>query len=251
MRLSLNLLLVTTFFFLLANNSFASTKGRMFYEKTGKVFWDVKTNEKIVALTFDDGPSPTFTPQILDTLAKYQAKATFFVIGEHAEKYPEIIKRQAEEGHEIANHTYNHHYDLTVNPANLKRELKQTANTIFSITGYYPSLFRPVGGYYDETIINTAIKNGYQIIMWSWHQDTKDWTRPGANKIAHSVTSDTQPGDIVLMHDSGGDRTQTVQALDKILATLKKEGYECVTVSELLYRSKGILPSPLYLFPTM
>ncbi|MGE8207781.1 polysaccharide deacetylase family protein [Heyndrickxia sp. NPDC080065] len=227
----------------------ASNKGRIELEKSGEVFWEVKTKEKMVALTFDDGPHPLYTPQILDTLAKYRAKATFFVIGAHAAEYPYIIKRQVDEGHEIANHTYNHNYRLYKNANYLKNELKKTSNTIQSIAGYQPSLFRPVGGYYNDLIINTAVKNDYRVIMWSWNHDTKDWRKPGVNKIINNVISDTRPGDIILLHDAGGDRSQTVKALDKILAALQKKGYECVTVSEMLYRSKAILPNPTQILP--
>ncbi|MGE6261250.1 polysaccharide deacetylase family protein [Heyndrickxia sporothermodurans] len=252
MKLSLSVIsifLCAFFYFSHPTELSASSKGRMEFEKTGKVFWDVHAKDKMVALTFDDGPSSVFTPQILDLLAKYHAKATFFVIGEHVEEFPQIIKRQVDEGHEIANHTYHHYYSVRKNIKNLNAELKQTSNIIQSITGYRPSLFRPVGGYYNENIIHTAIKNDFKIIMWSWHQDTEDWKRPGVNKIVNNVISDTRPGDIILMHDAGGNRSQTVKALDKILATLQKEGYECVTVSEMLYRAKGILPNPSQLFP--
>lgn len=249
MKRMLFLISLILFSVLFSHSIFASSKGRWEFEKTEQVFWDLPTKEKIVALTFDDGPHQTYTPQILDVLAKYHAKATFFVIGEHAEQYPYLIKRQVDEGHEVANHTYHHYYNINSNINNLDKELKQTSDVIHSIVGYQPSLFRPVGGYYNEKIIRTAIKNNYRVIMWSWHQDTVDWKRPGVNKIALNVISDTTPGDIVLMHDAGGNRAQTVKALDKILAALQKEGYECVTVSEMLYRTKGILPNNLQLLP--
>ncbi|MCM3456705.1 polysaccharide deacetylase family protein [Heyndrickxia oleronia] len=226
----------------------ADSKGRFDFEKTGRVFWEVHSKEKLVALTFDDGPHPLYTPQILDILAKYDARATFFVIGKNAEKYPDIIRKQVDAGHEIANHTYQHDYDIHVSATKLEQEIKKTSNIIYSITGYTPSLFRPVGGYYNDTIVKTALKNDNYVIMWGWHQDTKDWSQPGTKKIIHNVISDTKPGDIILLHDSGGNRTQTVEALDKILAVFKKEGYECVTVSELLYRTQPTLPVSLRIF---
>ena len=91
----------------------ATEKGRPYYEEKGYVLWEVKTEEKVIALTFDDGPDQTYTPQILDLLAEYDAKATFFVIGERAEKYPNLVRRLDDEGHEIANHTYTHPYSIT------------------------------------------------------------------------------------------------------------------------------------------
>lgn len=211
----------------------ASTKNREEYEKLGKVFWDVNLEEKFIALTFDDGPHPAYTPQILDVLLKHQAKATFFVMGAHAKKYPDIIKRQAVEGHEIGNHTFNHIYHQK-NSDQLKDELDDTKKAIHEITGKKTNLFRPVGGIYNDLIIHTAIENGYDVIMWSWHQDTKDWKSPSVNNIVNHVTSNVQPGDIVLLHDAGGNRSQTVKALDEVLTVLKEEGYQFVTVSELI-----------------
>ncbi|MDP4162514.1 MAG: polysaccharide deacetylase family protein [Bacillota bacterium] len=234
------------FFFQKAN---ATNSIRNEYENTGKVIWEVKTTEKIVALTFDDGPNPLYTPDILNALAKYKAKATFFVTGEQAERYPEIIKREANEGQEIANHTYNHHYKDDSDSDNLKEELMNTANIIKKITGKKPTLFRPVGGYLNKQIINTAFNNGYLTVLWSWHQDTKDWSKPGIEKITENVISDTRPGDIIILHDSGGDRSQTVKALENILKILYKEGFTCVTVSDMLYRSESIVPKPFQVTP--
>lgn len=210
----------------------AKDKGRPYYEEKGYVLWEIKTDEKVIALTFDDGPHPTYTPQVLDLLKKYDAKATFFVIGERAEKYPEVVSRIGEENHEIANHTYTH--PLSISPAKLKEELKKTNDIIHDITGTSPIFYRPVGGQYNDKIINTAINEGYKVIMWSWHQDTEDWKTPGVKKIVKKVLSGVQPGNIVLFHDSGGDRSQTIQALEEILPELQQQGYKFVTVSELI-----------------
>ncbi|MHC0039134.1 polysaccharide deacetylase family protein [Pseudoneobacillus sp. C159] len=222
----------------------ANVYKRFKFEKTGQVFWEVKTKQKLVALTFDDGPDPIFTPQILDALAKYDAKATFFVIGAEAEKYPEIIRREAKEGHEIANHTYRHHFRDHFQPHKLIDELQKTSKVIEEISGQTPSLYRPHSGYYNENIVNTAVNNGYRVILWSWHQDTKDWKRPGVGKITQNVVSDTKPGDIVIFHDAGGDRKQTVKAVENILKILYQNGYKCVTVSEILQQSDSIFTSP-------
>ncbi|MCZ2258097.1 polysaccharide deacetylase family protein [Sporosarcina sp. G11-34] len=213
----------------------ATEKGRAYYENKGYILWDVQTEEKVIALTFDDGPHATYTAEILDLLSAHDAKATFFVLGERAEKFPNLILRQKNEGHEVANHTYSHPYSST--PENLEMELKKTNEIIFEITGTYPLLYRPVGGSYNEPTINTAVKNGYKVVLWSWHQDTEDWKRPGVNKIVEKVLSGAKPGDVVLFHDAGGNRSQTVKALEEILPELKKEGYEFVTVSELLNRN--------------
>ncbi|QFF97776.1 polysaccharide deacetylase family protein [Psychrobacillus glaciei] len=219
-------------FFCIAYATSAMDRGRPYYEKKGYVLWGIKTEEKVIALTFDDGPHTTYTPQILDLLAEYDAKATFFVIGERAESFPDLILQIGKEGHEIANHTYSH--PLKITPDKLKEELKKTNEIIHDITGTYPLFYRPVGGSYNDRIINTAIENGYKVIMWSWHQDTEDWKTPGVNKIVKKVLSGAHPGDIVLFHDAGGDRSQTVKALEEILPELKKQGYKFVTISELI-----------------
>lgn len=215
--------------------TFASEKSRSYYEKKGLVYWDIKTADKVIALTFDDGPDAVYTPKILDLLDVYDAKATFFVVGKQAEKYPEIVSRQYFDGHEIANHTYSHPYSSTTKE--LENELRKTDKIIHDITGMYPALFRPVGGNYSESIINTAADNGFTVIMWSWHQDTEDWKEPGVDRIVNKVLKGARAGDVVLFHDAGGNRSQTVQALDEILLALKKEGYEFVTVTELLDRN--------------
>ncbi|HLO11610.1 MAG TPA: polysaccharide deacetylase family protein [Pseudoneobacillus sp.] len=226
-----------------------STYKRGKYEKTGHVFWEINTKDKLVALTFDDGPDPIFTPQVLDALAKYDAKATFFVIGAEAERFPEIVKRQAKEGHEVANHTYRHKFRDNFNSDILKDELEHSAEIIQKITGEKPTLFRPHSGFYNDTNIETAITNGYQVILWTWHQDTKDWSRPGVEKITHNVVSDAAPGDIVIFHDAGGDRSQTVKALKNILEILYKNGYKCVTVSDMLNQTDSIITHPKHMIP--
>ncbi|NKX15139.1 polysaccharide deacetylase family protein [Bacillus cereus] len=232
---------------------YAFTDSRMAYEKTGKVIWEVNTKEKIVALTFDDGPHPVFTPQILDILAKYNAKATFFVAGNKVKRFPAILIREVKEGHEIANHTYNHIYNKNITAAKLTSELNQTDEVIKKITGYKPTLYRQVGGLHNDLIINTAIQNGKLVILWSWHQDPQDWRSPAASKISKHIIKGVKPGNIILLHDWNGsefsETSQTVEALENILIHLKNNGYTCVTVSEMLYRSIKIIPSlfdPIY-----
>lgn len=219
------------------------------YEKTGNVIWEVNTKEKIVALTFDDGPHPIFTPQILDLLAKYKAKATFFAAGNKVERFPEVLKRVAKEGHEIANHTYSHIYSSRIPAEKLTEELQKTDSIIKNITGQQPTLYRPVGGMHNDVIIDTAIKNGKTVILWSWHMDSKDWSRPPAGKMSKQIITGVKPGNIILFHDWIGseytETSQTVVALEDILKYLIKNGYECVTVSEMMYRSSNTLPEPI------
>jgi polysaccharide deacetylase family sporulation protein PdaB len=203
------------------------------------VVWEVPTAEKVIALTFDDGPDPENTPRILELLKQYDAKATFFLTGKKVEKYPEIVKREQNEGHELANHTYSHtFFNNRVSLSKLKQEVLKTDEAIFKVTGQKCHLFRPPGGYYNEKLVNLAKEEGYTVVMWSWHQDTKDWNSPGVNRIVKNVLGDTRNGDIVLFHDYSDGQTQTADALKIILPKLKERGYRFVTVSELLTYSK-------------
>ena len=209
-------------------------KNRFYYEQRGEAVWDIKTKQKVVAITFDDGPHPKYTKQILDLLAEHHAKATFFVVGNRVSSNKELIKRMADEGHELANHTYSHARLQGISEGNFTKELLRTEMAIESIVGKKPTLFRPPLGYYDEKTIAQALKHHYLTVMWSWHQDTMDWSNPGTQKIIRTVLNNIQKGDIILFHDFGGNRSQTVRALQEILPALIERGYRFVTVSELL-----------------
>lgn len=199
-----------------------------------ELVWNVKTQQRVIALTFDDGPDIAYTPQILDLLKKYHAAATFFVVGKSVEKYPDIARREVLEGHELANHTYSHPLMRQISEPQLHDELVKTNEIIRKTTGQVPHYFRPPNAFYNEMIINTAKQSGFRIVMWS-SQDTRDWSRPGVQKIVDSVVHHVQNGSIVLLHDYGGDRSQTVAALAKILPELERRGYQFVTLSELLH----------------
>jgi polysaccharide deacetylase family sporulation protein PdaB len=207
---------------------------RSYYESRGDIIWEAPTQDKRIALTFDDGPDPASTPEILDLLRQYGAKATFFTIGRRVDAYPDVVKREIAEGHEVANHTYNHvYFGSRIGPSMIRDELAKADQAIWAATGRHSRLFRPPGGYYNDTVVGVAKKSGYTIVLWSWHQDTKDWRAPGVAKIAGKVLNNARNGDIVLMHDHVRGSRQTVEALKIILPELKKRGYEMVTVSEL------------------
>lgn len=213
-------------------------KDREFWEKTGDIVWEVKTGEKLLALTFDDGPSPTFTGRILDLLERYRAKATFFVIGSRAELYPEILQRQAREGHEIGNHTYAHREVNRISEEELRLDLYRAHQVIHEITGENMRLFRPTSGFYNETIVRVAKALGYEVVIWTWGQDSRDWTPVSGEQIARKILNNVKPGDIILFHDQGGDRSNTLQALRILLPVLEERGYRFVTVAELLRAQK-------------
>lgn len=230
--LMLSLLLITGF-------EVHEKKSRADFEKLGYIIWEVKTEQKKIALTFDDGPSEKNTKDILELLASYDARATFFVVGQKVKEHPEILKQTYDEGHEIGNHTYKH---LIMNKKTsldtLKQEINETGIEIKRVIGYTPKLFRPPGGVYSERSVQITNDLGYTTILWSWHQDTYDWKHPGVRKIADKVIKNARNGDIVLMHDYNPGTNQTVEALKIILPTLIEKGYEFVTVSELIESSK-------------
>lgn len=215
-------------------NPVAQFKDRRYYEERGDIVWEVPTDQKYIALTFDDGPDPHQTVEILKILDKHQAKATFFLIGDRVEEHPEIVRQELKLGHEIANHSFTHPSFRGIPVSRMEKELTRTQEAIFKATGQQPTLFRPPGGYYNDRIISLSKQHHLQMVLWSWHQDTKDWQSPGVNKIVSKVLDKTRNGDIVLMHDFVHNSTQTLKALEIILPELKKRGYTFVTVSELL-----------------
>ncbi|QHT59019.1 polysaccharide deacetylase family protein [Paenibacillus lycopersici] len=217
-------------------------KDRQFYESRGDIIWELPLDRKELALTFDDGPDPETTNQILDLLKQYHAKATFFVIGYRVREYPDIIKREIAEGHEVANHTFNHvFFTKGIKPDTIQREIERTDRALVELTGKKPFLFRPPGGYYSDVMIDIARKLGYTTILWSWHQDTEDWRSPGVRHIVNKVLKNARNGDIVLLHDYISGSTHTVKALQVILPELQRRGYRLVTVSELIQDKTGEL----------
>lgn len=218
-------------------------------ERKAALTREIQTKKKIVAITFDDGPHPILTPKILDLLNKYHAKATFFVAGNKVEQFPKIIKRAYREGHEIGNHTYDHIYGQRITAGKLQSELKRTDAIIKKNIGIVPYLYRPVGGFCNEIIMDIAKDNHKTIILWSWNLDVRDWQSPPPYYISSRIIQGIQPGNIVLLHDWIGteqrESSSTVEALESILQYLNKNGYTCVTVSDLLYEEKEKLPEIL------
>jgi polysaccharide deacetylase family sporulation protein PdaB len=209
-------------------------KDRYYYEKRGDVVWEVKTDRPLIALTFDDGPDPGQTNAILDLLKQYEARCTFFVVGKRVDAFPATAQRIVSEGHEIANHTYNHTYFQNSSPQQIEADLKKTEEAIRRATGQHSVLFRPPGGMFNEKLVTTANSLGLKPIIWSWHQDTKDWIRPGVAQITNKVLRNAHNGDIVLFHDHIEGKSQTIKALETILPELARRGFQFVTVSELM-----------------
>ena len=251
MRFRLLRVMIISLLFILCTTALSEpvtvNKDRKYYEQRNEITWEVPTSEKVIALTFDDGPDPADTPAILDLLREYNARATFFVIGKRVKQFPELVLQEVMEGHEIANHTYSHpSYHRRVSMDKIVSEMEQAEEIIVQVTGQKPRLFRPPGGYYSEQIVRAAKKYKYQVILWSWHQDTEDWNTPGVHKIVENVLRNARNGDIILFHDYVKGATQTVDALGIILPELSRRGFRFVTVSELLTYKQQTTPVDRY-----
>ena len=186
--------------------------------------------DRVVALTFDDGPSP-YTARILDILKRFKARGTFFVVGENVVERPGDLQRILREGHSVANHTFTH-VSIAEADAAAVRQLDRTTAAIREATSFTPCLFRPPFGSKSAKSIALTKRKGMKTI--GWDVDTSDFEQPGAQAITRTALSQAKPGSIVLMHDGGGPRDQTVQALPAILRGLRAKGYRFVTVDQLL-----------------
>lgn len=193
-------------------------------------------NQNQVALTFDDGPDPRFTNQVLDVLSQYNIPATFFLLGSRASAYPEIVTSIHNEGHVIGNHTYFHPNLVDESDIDtLEREVTRTEDVLNDIIGYRTKLFRPPYGFLYEELVEKLAELNYLVIGWS--VDSLDWQEDPPEVIASNVLDYTHPGAIILMHDGAeleGDRTNTIESLHQIIPTLLEHGYEFVTVPDLL-----------------
>lgn len=194
---------------------------------------------KQIALTFDDGPDPRFTPQILDVLHRKGVKATFFVVGARAKKFPGLLRRMHHEGHLIGNHSFNHPNFRNRSIKQFQSEILRTEKIIQNVVGYRPQLIRPPYGEIKEEQVQWAKKNGYTLV--NWNVDSQDWKGIDKNKVISNVMRTAGPGSIILQHSGGGvgsDLTGTIQALPKIIDALQAQGYQFVDLSELLHTTK-------------
>ncbi|WP_181833061.1 glycosyltransferase [Bacillus taeanensis] len=213
--------------------------------------------EKEVVLTFDDGPDPEYTKEILEILKKHHIKASFFIVGKDAMLNQDLVKQIYKEGHEIGNHTFSHSNMFKVSENQLKLELNTTERIIQGVTGRTPLLYRPPYGddlhMYDGDNQNVYVKSHFQRMMdiaqmgyitVNYDIDSKDWKSIDSKEIVNNVTKQVSNGDIILLHDGGGDRTATVQALPDIIEELQNKGYKFVTISELMDKNKAsIMPA--------
>ncbi len=190
-----------------------------------------RTEHKVVALTFDHSWGNKFTPSILDTLKQNQIKVTFFIMGPWAQKYPEVAKRMVADGHEIASHGYRHENYGDMSAEWVKEDIQKAHALIKEVTGVDPSLIRPPNGHYNQTSLKITDELGYKTIIWNI--DSLDWKNPGKEVMIERIMKRLKPGGIILMHASDTP-VQTAEALPILLDKIKAEGYQIVTVGELL-----------------
>ncbi|WP_280697828.1 polysaccharide deacetylase family protein [Kitasatospora sp. GP82] len=181
-----------------------------------------------VALTIDDGPSRRYTPEVLQLLRKYDVRATFSVVGIEAHADKDLIRQIAADGHTLANHTMTHPQPFSRrSEAQIQQQIADTQSVVVDAAGAEPKLFRSPGGDWSPAVFAAVAKYGMTPI--DWDVDPRDWSRPGTRKISEKLLA-AKPGDILLCHDGGGDRSQTVEALRTVLPALKAKGYSFVTL---------------------
>ncbi|SCL16906.1 Glycosyltransferase, catalytic subunit of cellulose synthase and poly-beta-1,6-N-acetylglucosamine synthase [Micromonospora rhizosphaerae] len=203
---------------------------------------------RIIALTFDDGPDPRWTPQVLDVLRRHHAHATFFLVGARVNEHPELVRRILAEGHEIGSNTFTH-VELSAVPAwRAASELSWTRTAIAGVTGREVTLLRPPFSSTTTSLtapqyqaLRDAAGSGHVAVLAD--RDVKDWQRPGVPAIVQAASPQAGAGAVVLMHDGGGDRSQTVAALDRLLPRLTREGYRFTTVSEGIGAPSSMVPA--------
>ncbi|MCL5260647.1 MAG: polysaccharide deacetylase family protein [Gammaproteobacteria bacterium] len=195
------------------------------------------SQKKLIALTFDDGPSIPYTEQVLALLEAHHAKATFFVMGGNVKLHPEILKKVFAAGNVIGNHTYTHPLITKISDSALEKELTKTNEIIFKTIHVYPVLFRPPYGMSSSRTNEVLKKLGLKKITWDYMVDDYDYKKTTSEIIARSVLQHARPGAIITMHDGGTNRAKTVAALATIIPTLQQQGYELVTVADLLHIS--------------
>ncbi|WP_308639524.1 polysaccharide deacetylase family protein [Paenibacillus silvisoli] len=201
--------------------------------KAAEIINEVPSAGKQIAITFDDGPNPEWTPQFLEVFKKHGAKATFYTLGPNMEKYPDVAKRIVEEGHELGNHSYSHPHMPELSKEAQTAELLQAAQLIAAVTGGSPNTFRPPYLDVNNDLLEAAGELGYYVIH-GVNLGTNDWDMPGTEHILAETRPTVRDGSILLFHDGFGDRSQSLAAIAILVPGLIEQGYKLVTVSELL-----------------
>ena len=199
----------------------------------GRVITAVPARDAQLALTFDDGPNPVATPAILDALAQRDAKASFFILGRHAERWPELVRRVAAEGHAVCNHGYHHRKLHLRSPSYVRRDLELGTRAIVDACGVRPRFFRAPHGFRSPWVTSIARSLGQRTVGWT--RGVWDSAKPGVGTIVDRVVNAARPGAILLLHDGDGydplgDRTQTAQAVPLLVDRILEAGFRLVTL---------------------
>jgi peptidoglycan/xylan/chitin deacetylase (PgdA/CDA1 family) len=216
------------------------------------VIWGGPATVKQVALTFDDGPSLRYTPEIMAVLQHYQAQATFFVLGEHVERYPWVVQAAIRAGHEVGNHSFDHPRLTKSDELDRQRELERTALEL-ELLGYHPEqlLFRPPFSAYDDRLVAYLGHTHRRLVLWG--VDSGDWKGLDRDTIVNNVVNRVHSGSIIIFHDSDekdkADRRPTVEALKLIVPALQAQGYRLVTISQLMAGDSAPKPAEVQVEP--
>ena len=206
------------------------------HQSPPRVVSRVRTQEKVLALTFDDGPDPKYTPAVLAFARAKGVKLTFFVVGKQVQSYPELAKQEAAEGHAVGNHTWDHHIMTELSQRQEVSEIQRCDDVLDRICGQHALLMRPPKGLWDEHTPRAAAALGYAVVLWS--VELEHHPRRSAQQLAQRVIGLARPGMIILAHDGEADRptdrTKTMQALPILVDGLRQKGYRFVTVPELM-----------------
>ncbi len=222
--------LFTVFFALFFDHAVLIRKG---------TFYRADIPDKVAAITFDDGPSPIWTPPILDVLKESGVKATFFMLGKHVEQYPDVARRVAKAGHDIGIHSYHHDNFIFFDKYEVEEDIKRTQGIIRDVTGRQTNLFRPPKAWLSKREKKKIKDLGFTVVLWSLN--SKDWVNFDDKYMVRYLVKNIHPGAIILFHDSGGffkieegNRIETVNTIPRLVRKLQDQGYRFVTVSELL-----------------
>lgn len=236
--------------------------GYEFFEQpSSQVFGHTLTrgpvNDRVVALTFDDGPNPPYTNRILDVLEKEHVHATFFLVGRAVTAYPEVVRRELRGGNAIGNHTWEHSHLIVMRRTEVHTSLDRTDSAIYKVTGTRTRLMRPPFGARDWNVMQVAHKLGYTVVMWSVPL-ARDWEYPPPGTIAQRILPYVEDGSIIVLHDGNRgqlcvkdrlaahicDRSSDIEATKLIVDNLKRQGYRFVTIPELIALGKGAKHTP-------
>lgn len=196
------------------------------------VYYRRRNDRMEIALSFDDGPHPSYTPEILSILAEYGVTATFFMVGENVQYYPEAAEAVLAAGHEVGNHSFDHRRLTGLNESGVRDEVSRCEEALYTLGEYRPRLLRPPEGALNDTVRRVAREGDYRLILWD--VDTRDWAHTPPSTITSQVLASVQSGDIILMHDYIGHDSPTPATLRLLLPALLERGYRFVTVSQLI-----------------